>query len=93
MEYAKYEFIELPDLLDNIENANIVILGHLVVKEGTYDEYFNEITAPIINDKIAVDVLYQLDILDKLEPNRVYPINPKHFIGGCQELYYKTLKQ
>ena len=35
---------------------SIVRLGHIVTTAGTYDEEGNELTAPVLSDKYAVDV-------------------------------------
>lgn len=87
MRYLKYEFTEVPDLSD-VQGA-IVIVGKLVEQEGTYDEEGNVITAPVISDKIAVDILYSEEPLSELEPFRVTPNNPKHTIAGQSHLYEK----
>ena len=39
------------------QNA-IVKIGHFIVKPGTYDDYLNELTAPVLCDKFCVDVLW-----------------------------------
>ena len=93
MIYAKYEFDTLPEILtaeEGIENASVVIVGKLVETEGTYDEEGNVITAPVLSDKIAVDILYSEEPLSELEPFRVTPENPKHTISGMEELYLKS---
>ena len=90
MIYAKYEFDTLPDLSEI--NGSVVKLGHLLITEGVYSEDGEVITAPIMSDGIAVDILYHTEIIQELEPYRLYPKTPKHFIGGQQELYYSTLQ-
>jgi hypothetical protein len=39
-------------------NHSIVELGHIVLKQGVYDEDLNEIEAPIFSDKYSVDVMW-----------------------------------
>ena len=89
MVYGKYEFDTVPDLSE--ANGAVVELGYLVETKGTYDEDGNVITAPVMSDKIAVDILWKTEVDEALEPNRIYPITPSHSIAGMQELYLKTL--
>ena len=89
MIYGKYEFDTVPDLSE-VDGA-VVELGYLVKTKGTYDEEGNVITAPVMSDKIAVDILWNNEVDEALEPNRIYPITPSHYIGGMEELYLKTL--
>ena len=37
---------------------SIVVLGHIVLTEGEYDEEGDETTAPVLSDKYHVDVLW-----------------------------------
>ena len=90
MIYGKYEFIKVPDLSE--VNGAIVELGYLVKTKGTYEEEGNVITAPVMSTKIAVDILWNNEVDEALEPNRIYPITPSHYIGGMKELYLLTLK-
>jgi len=89
MIYGKYEFIEVPDLSE--VNGSVVELGYLVETKGTYDEEGNVITNPVMSTKIAVDILWNNEVDEALEPNRIYPITPSHYIAGMEELYFKTL--
>jgi len=89
MIYGKYEFDTVPDLSE--VNGSVVELGYLVETKGTYDEEGNVITAPVMSDKIAVDILWNNEVDEALEPNRIYPITPSHYIGGMEELYLNTL--
>ena len=94
MEYGKYEFATVPEILKDEENpvdGAVVILGYLVETKGTYDENGEVITAPVMSTKIAVDILWNNEVDEALEPNRIYPITPSHYIGGMEELYLKTL--
>ena len=90
MIYGKYEFDTVPDLSE--VDGSVVELGYLVETKGTYDEDGEVITAPIISDKLAVDILWNNEADETLEPNRIYPITPSHYIGGMEELYLKTLE-
>jgi len=89
MIYGKYEFIKVPDLSE--VNGAIVELGYLVKTKGTYDEEGNVITAPVMSTKIAVDILWNNEVDEALELNRIYPITPSHYIGGMEELYLITI--
>ena len=89
MIYGKYEFIEVPDLSE--VNGSVVELGYLVETKGTYDEEGNVITNPVMSTKIAVDILWNNEVDEALEPYRIYPITPSHSIAGMEELYLKTL--
>ena len=89
MIYGKYEFIEVPDLSD-VDGA-VVELGYLVETKGAYDENGEVIIAPVMSDKIAVDILWNNEVDEALEPNRIYPITPSHYIGGMEELYLITI--
>ena len=89
MIYGKYEFDTVPDLSE--VNVSVVILGYLVETKGTYDDEGNVITAPVMSTKIAVDILWNNEVDEALEPNRIYPITPSHYIGGMEELYLKTI--
>ena len=89
MVYGKYEFDTVPDLSE-VDGA-VVNLGYLAKTKGTYDEDGEVITAPIISDKLAVDILWNNEVNETLEPNRIYPMTPSHYIAGMEELYLKTL--
>ena len=89
MIYGKYEFDTVPDLSE--VNGSVVELGYLVETKGTYDEEGNVITNPVMSTKIAVDILWNNEVDEALEPNRIYPITPSHYIGGMEELYLKTI--
>jgi len=89
MIYGKYEFETVPDLSE--VDGSVVELGYLLETKGTYDEDGEVITAPVMSTKIAVDILWNNEVDEALEPNRIYPITPSHYIGGMEELYLKTL--
>ena len=57
----------------------VVEIGKIVLENGTYDDDFNEITAPIFADGYAYDVMS--DNVIKFE-SEIFPKNPKHsFLG------------
>ena len=94
MVYGKYEFDTIPEILTDEENpvdGSVVELGYLIETKGTYDEEGNVITTPVMSTKIAVDILWNNEVDEALEPNRIYPITPSHYIGGMEELYLKTI--
>ena len=57
----------------------IVEIGLIVLENGTYDEDFNEITAPIYADGYHYDIMceQEIDFANAIEPN-----NPKHNFAG-----------
>ena len=57
----------------------IVEIGLIVLQDGTYDEDFNEITAPIYADGYHYDVMCEQEIDF---PNAIEPNNPKHNFAG-----------
>jgi len=89
MIYGKYEFDTVPNLSE--VNGSVVNLGYLVETKGTYNEEGNVITEPVISTKIAVDILWNNEVDEALELNRIYPITPSHYIAGMEELYLKTI--
>ena len=52
---------------------SIVRLGHIVTTEGTYDEEGNEVTAPVLAEKYAVDVCWDGEPVDGWEEHIVFP--------------------
>jgi len=73
-------------------NHSIVKLGYIVVKQGVYDNEFNEIEAPIFSDKYSVDVLWQ-NLDDHPYGWKSYAIdiqdNGVHSFSGLDYLEYK----
>ena len=59
----------------------IVEIGLIVLENGTYDEEFNEITAPIYADGYHFDVMSEQEI--KFE-NAIEVNNPKHTFAGYE---------
>jgi hypothetical protein len=93
--YAKYEFDTLPNFEEMEVKGAVVVLGNLVKTEGTYDEEGNVLTEPVYSDKIAVDILYNAneEVIAELEPSRIYPKTPSHYIAGCEECYLRTVPE
>lgn len=61
----------------------IVEIGLIVLENGTYDEEFNEITAPVYADGYHFDVMSEQEI--KFE-NAIDVNNPKHTFAGYEIL-------
>jgi len=64
----------------------VVEIGKIVLTNGTYDDNFKEITAPIFADGYAYDVMSEIEI--DFGSNEIFPNNPKHGFAG-----YKTIKE
>ena len=60
----------------------IVEIGLIVLTEGTYDEDFNEITAPIFADGYHYDIMSIQDIA--FGSNEIVVNNPKHNFAGYE---------
>jgi len=60
----------------------IVEIGLIVLTEGTYDENFNEITAPIFADGYHYDIMSIQDI--DFGSNEIIVNNPKHNFAGYE---------
>ena len=96
MKYLKFEFTDREDMLTKLadyfdEEANpkdcaVVELGHIVTTPATYDEEGNELTAAIVSDKYAVDVLFYGNFPELAEEVTPEP-NGAHTFAGCEELY------
>ena len=81
----KYEFIDeaaadtqiatLPhDQEGNLDCKHVVSkLGYVTITPATYDEDGNELTAAVLSEKYAVDVLWYEQIDDTWEPFIVWP--------------------
>lgn len=61
----------------------IVEIGLIVLENGTYNEEFNEITAPVYADGYHFDVMSEQEI--KFE-NAIEVNNPKHTFAGYENL-------
>ena len=81
----KYEFtdlVEFQGLIDDKELFNKpIILGHKLIEEGEYDDEGNEVVAPIMGDKLMIDIYWEdsedSSVLDEFE---IFPNNPVHKI-------------
>ncbi len=83
LEKGAYVEIENEDKETVLSYANgvhaIVELGLVVLENGTYDEDFNELTAPIYADGYHYDVLTDNEIPFE---NEIEVNNPKHTFYG-----------
>ncbi len=97
MIYKKYEFNDQEQVEEKLEaffdldedgskiqniKAHFIKLGKFVLERGEYDEQGEEITAPILSEGFAIDVMWK-----ELEESpygwksyEVEPENPKHKI-------------
>ena len=85
MIYLRYEFNDKEQAEEKIAklediNAAFIKLNKFVMTEGTYDSEGVEITAPILSEGYAVDVLWRdLDASPYgWKSYEVEPSNPKH---------------
>mgnify|MGYP003624804893 CR=1 FL=1 len=85
MIYLRYEFndkaqAEAKILSQEDVNAAFIKLNKFVMTEGTYDDEGEEITAPILSEGYALDVLWRdLDASPYgWKSYEVEPSNPKH---------------
>ena len=73
-------YIETEEVLAYGQGIHAIVeIGLIVLENGTYDEDFNEVTAPIYADG------YHFDIMSENEidfPNAIEPKNPKHQFAG-----------
>ena len=78
----KYEFVNEAaantaiDLLRDEEGnltQSVVKLGFIVKTAGEYDEEGNEVTAPVLSEKYAVDVCWDGEPVDGWEEHIVFP--------------------
>ena len=86
MIYLRYEFNDKAQAETKIlaqgedVNAAFIRLGKFILTEGTYDDEGEEITAPILSEGYALDVLWRdLDASPYgWKSYEVEPSNPKH---------------
>ena len=85
MIYLRYEFNDKEQAEEKIAkledvNASFIKLNKFVVTEGTYNEEGEELTAPVLSEGYAIDVLWR--DLDKSpygwKTYEVTPEQPKH---------------
>ena len=80
--FKKYAFASKEEAISKIEGLGlneeqshshiIVELGHIVKLAGEYDEEGNELVAPILSDKYAVDVLWTQSEITNILSEAVY---------------------
>lgn len=81
----KYEFIDIEEFQGLIGETKLthkpIILGHKMIEEGTYDEEGNEVVAPVLSDKLMIDIYWEdnedSSVFDAYE---IFPNNPIHKI-------------
>ena len=85
MIYLRYEFNDKEQAEEKIAkledvNASFIKLNKFVMTEGTYDEEGVELTAPVLSEGYALDVLWRdLDASPYgWKTYEVEPSNPKH---------------
>lgn len=79
---AKEVYIKNEDGLSYGQGIQAIVeIGLIVLENGTYDEEFNEITAPIYADGYHFDVMSEQEI--KFE-NAIEVNNPKHTFAGYE---------
>jgi hypothetical protein len=87
---AKGVYKEVKDLNDNITLAYgdgiqaVVEIGLIVLENGTYNENFEEITAPIYADGYHFDVMSENKI--NFGNNEIEVNNPKHTFAGYDKV-------
>ena len=104
MKYLKFEFADranmltkLADYFDEEENPKdcaVVELGNIVTTPATYDEESNELTAAIVSDKYAVDVLFYGTFPELAEEVTPTP-NGYHIVAGeeNEDLYLERYNE
>ena len=102
MKYLKFEFADRADMLKKLSNyfdkegnpkdCAVVELGNIVTTDATYDDEGNELTAAIVSDKYAVDVLFYGKFPEIAEEVTPKP-NVAHTFAGCESLYEERYKE
>jgi hypothetical protein len=78
--YLEIENEDNETVLSYAEGVHAIVeLGLIVLENGTYDEDFNELTAPIYADGYHFDVMSEKEI--KFE-NEIEVSSPKHKFAG-----------
>jgi len=78
--YVEIENEDNETVLSYAEGVHAIVeLGLIVLTDGTYDEDFNEVTAPVYADGYHYDVLTDNEIPFE---NVIEPKNPKHSFYG-----------
>ena len=77
---AKDVYIETEEGLSFGKGVHAIVeIGLIVLENGTYDEDFNELTAPIYAEGYHYDVMCEQEIDFA---NAIMPNNPKHNFAG-----------
>ena len=77
---AKEVYIETEEELSYGQGIHAIVeIGLIVLENGTYDEDFNEVTAPVYADGYHYDIMSENEIDF---PNAIDPNNPKHQFAG-----------
>lgn len=80
---AKGIYVEIESELVYAEGIQAIVeIGLIILTEGTYDEDFNEITAPIFADGYHYDIMSIQDI--DFGSNEIIVNNPKHNFAGYE---------
>ena len=78
--YVEIENEDKETVLSYAEGVHAIVeLGLIVLENGTYDEDFNELTAPVYADGYHYDVLTDIEIPFE---NEIEVNNPKHSFYG-----------
>ena len=102
MKHLKYEFESREDMLTkladyfdeegNPKNCAVVEDIKVIKQDATYDKEGNELTAAIVSDKYAVDVLFY-GTFPELEEEVTPEPNGVHTFAGCEALYEERYKE
>ena len=105
MKYLKVEFKDREDMLTkladyhetvegnfNWKDCSVVELGNIVTTPATFDEEGIELTAAIVSDKYAVDVLFNEKYPELAEEVTPEP-NGVHTFAGLEDLYLERYNE
>ena len=82
---AKGVYIETEDGLSYGQGIHAIVeIGLIVLENGTYDEEFNEITAPVYADGYHFDVMSENEIDFGIYDITSLVNNPKHSFAGYE---------
>jgi hypothetical protein len=86
---AKGVYIKTEDGLSYGQGIHAIVeIGLIVLEDGTYDEEFNEITAPVFADGYHYDIMSENEINFE---NGIEVNNPKHTFAGYINPIEETL--
>lgn len=102
MKFLKFEFKDRADMLTKLAdyfdeageplNCAVAELGNIVTTPATYDDEGNELTAAIVSEKYAVDVLFYGDFPELAEEVTPEPCGV-HTFAGCEDLYLERYNE